>query len=105
MRHASTALAVLALLLGQVGAQLHSLSHVEHDLAVVHEGSKAPPLGHSAEVCVAYHAVCSAIGHAGHWPPLPPAPPQAVALAFRLFILRAPQVQFFSRAPPAPPQS
>jgi hypothetical protein len=81
---------------------LHEVSHLRHDVAAARYGeSKAPPLGHSADVCVAYHAVCSAIGHAGHWPVLPPAPPQAVAFAFRLWILRAPQVQFHSRAPPA----
>ena len=106
MRHASTALAVLALLLGQLGAQLHEVSHLRHDVAAARYGeSKAPPLGHSADVCVAYHAVCSAIGHAGQWPLLRPAPPQAVTLALRFFLLRTQRVEFLSRAPPASPRS
>ncbi|MGA8006651.1 MAG: hypothetical protein WCA17_11165, partial [Burkholderiales bacterium] len=71
-RRAAGLLAILALLLGQIGAQLHDLSHLEHDLAVVHDGGKkAPPLGHSIEVCFGYAAICSAIGHAGHWPVVP----------------------------------
>jgi hypothetical protein len=102
MRRASSLVAILALLLGQAGAQLHDLAHLKHDLAVVRLGEKkAPPLGHSIEICVGYAAICSAIGHAGHWPVLPPAPPEAVAPAFRFFALRAPRMEFLSRAPPA----
>jgi hypothetical protein len=101
MHRASTFVAVLALLLGQVGAQLHDLDHLKHDLALAgHAGKKAPPLGHSAEVCVGYAAICSAIGHASPWALLPPGPPDAVPVSFRFFLPRAPRVHFLTRAPP-----
>ena len=102
MRRASSLVAILALLLGQAGAQLHDLTHLRHDLAVVRDGAKkAPPLGHSIEVCAGYAALCSTIGHANLWQ-LPVAfPPSAIPLMFLFFTLRAPRVQFLSRAPPA----
>ena len=81
MRRASSLFAILALLLGQAGAQLHDLTHLKHDLAVVRYGEKkAPPLGHSIEVCVGYAFICGAIGHANLWPILSPSLPEAVAV-------------------------
>ncbi|MFZ1909767.1 MAG: hypothetical protein WAU52_11860 [Burkholderiales bacterium] len=102
MRRASSLFAVLALLLGQAGAQLHDLTHLEHDLAVVrYGGQKAPPLGHSIEVCVGYAFICGAITHANLWQIPPPSLPEAVAIFFLFFLLRAPRAHFLSRAPPA----
>ncbi|MFZ1910121.1 MAG: hypothetical protein WAU52_13660 [Burkholderiales bacterium] len=103
MRRTSSVLAILALLLGQAGAQLHELSHLKHDLAVVHDGKKnAPPLGHSVEVCVAYTLICHAIGHSGTWH-IPTADvPAVLPVLFVFFLPRALRVEFDTRAPPTP---
>lgn len=96
---AACLLAILALVLGQIGAELHNLEHVKHDLAVIRLGAKkAPPLGHSIEVCVAYSFVCNMVTHAMLWQ-LPPVSP-AVAVPI-LFLPRTPRAEFCSRAPPA----
>ena len=107
MRRAFSLLAILALLLGQVGARLDDLTHLKHDLGVVHHGEKkAPPLGHSVEVCAGYSVICgSAIGHANLWQLLPAGLPGAVPILFRFFAPRAPRIQFLSRAPPDFPRS
>lgn len=94
-------LAILALLLGQVGAQLHELSHIEYDLAVVHEGKKAPPLEHSIEVCVAYSLICHSVSHAGIWHIFAADAPAVSPILFTFFLPRALRVEFDARAPPA----
>lgn len=103
IRRASCLLAILALVLGQIGAELHALEHVRHDLAVVRLGDKkAPPLGHSIEICVAYSFVCNAVSHAGLWQL--PSVGLAIALSTSLFLFfppRTPRTEFRSRAPPA----
>ncbi|HUJ88323.1 MAG TPA: hypothetical protein VLX30_15850 [Burkholderiales bacterium] len=102
MRRASSLVAILALLLGQAGAQLHDLTHLKHDLGVIRDGAKkAPPLGHSIEVCVAYASICNATGHAGAWPVFLPGPPAAVLIVFLFCVPLAPRIHFLSRAPPA----
>ncbi len=102
MHRATSLLAILALLLGQLGAQLDDVVHLTHDLGVVQHGEKnAPPLGHSVEVCAAYAVICSsAISHASLWQQFLPSSPDAVPIFFRFFVLRTPRVQFLSRAPP-----
>jgi hypothetical protein len=106
MRHACSLLALLALLLGQVGAQLDGVAHLRHDLGVVHHGEKkAPPLGHSVDVCAGYSVICgSAIGHVNLWQLLPAGLPGAVPILFRFFQPRAPRIQFLPRAPPGFPR-
>jgi len=95
-------LAILALALGQIGAELHDLEHVRHDLAVIRLGAKkAPPLGHSIEVCVAYSFVCNTVTHAVLWRLPPPNLAVAVLIFFLFFLPRTPRAEFLSRAPPA----
>jgi hypothetical protein len=102
MRRTASLLAIVALLFGQVGAQLHDLSHLKHELAVVRYGeNNAPPLGHSIEVCVAYSFICSTISHASHWPVMATSPAIAVPVLFQFFLLRPARVAFLSRGPPA----
>jgi hypothetical protein len=59
-------LLIAALLFSQHAAMLHGLVHAEHELALAtqHDG-KAPALGHSEDVCVAFGALAHALGTAG----------------------------------------
>ena len=51
-----------ALVFTQQAAQLHALSHVQHDLAKAERSGKCvPPVSHPAEQCIAFHAVDSAL--------------------------------------------
>ena len=87
-------LIALALLFSQQATQLHALSHLGHD------GKGAPPVGHPAEQCLAFHALDSAL------PILAPdcEPPRVALSAVTLFtlpLLHPPRIVFDSRAPPA----
>lgn len=102
MRRASGLLALLALLLGQIGAQLHDLSHLKHDLAVVRLGeNNAPPIHHSLEVCVAYSYICSAVSHVGTWHLPTAGAPVALPILFVFFLPLAVRLEFYTRAPPS----
>ena len=94
-------LIVLALLCAQQAAQLHSLSHLKHDLARAAAGNKGiPPVGHPAEHCIAFHAVDSALpcGALALDPPrVQPLEPARVALP----LTRSRRIEFDSRAPPS----
>jgi hypothetical protein len=91
----------LALLFSQYAAQMHSMSHLRHDLAVAKHGEKsAPPLGHTIEKCIAFHALHSTVtsGDAAIGLPCATVAPDvqfAVAPPF------PPRIVFDSRAPPA----
>ena len=87
-------LIALTLLFSQQAGQLHALSHLGHD------AKGAPPVGHPAEQCVAFHALDSAL------PVLSLAcePPRVVLSTVTLFtlpLLHPPRIVFDSRAPPA----
>ena len=87
-------LIALALLFSQQAAQLHALSHIGHD------GNGAPPVGHPAEQCLAFHALDGALPILA----LACEPPQAALSAvppFALPLLHPPRIVFDSRAPPA----
>src|SRR2546421_10035366 len=89
-----------ALVFAQQAAQLHALSHVQHDMARAERSGKCvPPVSHPAEQCIAFHAVDSAL------PALALAlePPRialpavaAIALPFPF----SPRIAVDSRAPP-----
>jgi len=89
-----------ALVFAQQAAQLHALSHVQHDMAKAERSGKCvPPVSHPAEQCIAFHAVDSALP--GFAVPvvyslveLPAVAPVALPLPF------APRIEFDSRAPP-----
>ena len=89
-----------ALVFAQQAAQLHALSHVQHDMAKAERSGKcAPPISHPAEQCIAYHAVDSAL------PVLalaiePPRIALPVIASVDLPIPFAPRIEFDSRAPP-----
>ncbi len=84
-------LVAVALLLTGQAAQLHALSHVGRDLALIERGDKnAPPLGHPAEQCLAFHAVDSALPNA--------------ALALELSRIALPAVAFSALPSPFPPR-
>lgn len=101
-RRAAALLALLALLFGQVGAQLHDFSHLKHDVAVVLDGpDRAPPIHHSAEVCVAYSYVCSAVNHVGIWHLPTAGAAVALPVLFVFFLPLAVRLQFDTRAPPS----
>jgi hypothetical protein len=101
MNRAVQIIFALALLLSQYAAQMHSMSHLQRELAVAQHGERnAPPLGHSIEKCIAHHAVHSGI--TGSDPALassciadPPTAHFVVTLPF------PPRIVFDSRAPPA----
>ena len=91
----------LTLLLSQYAAQMHSLSHLGHELAVAEHGERsAPPLGHAIEKCIAFHALDGTISNSSAAPgpfcvAIPPAAQFAVSPPF------PPRIVFDSRAPPA----
>ncbi len=94
-------LLALALLCSQQAAQLHAFSHVTHDLAVALGGEKsAPPVGHPAEKCVAFHAIDSALPGIAQPVIAHCAAPSQLA-SFSLPIPFAPRIMFDSRAPPS----
>jgi len=99
-RVARNLLIAASLVLAQQGELLHALSHVGHDLAVAEHGEKgAPPLNHSVDVCVAFHAIGSALLDAGlNFEPEKSAP---LTVGFSGFpLLASPRIEFDSRAPP-----
>jgi hypothetical protein len=89
-----------ALIFAQQAAQLHALSHVQHDMAKAERSGKCiPPVSHPAEQCIAFHAVDSVL------------PVLAVAIEAPRIALPvvasvdlplpfAPRIEFDSRAPP-----
>jgi hypothetical protein len=89
-----------ALVFAQQAAQLHALSHVQHDMARAERSGKCvPPVSHPAEQCIAYHAVDSAL------PALALAvEPSRIALPavapVELPLPFSPRIAFDSRAPP-----
>jgi hypothetical protein len=93
-------LVALALVFAQQAAQLHALSHVKHDLVKAQLGGKgAPPVGHPAEKCIAYHAVDSTLPGLAPAIELPRVPLPALA-SVTLPVPFAPRIDFDSRAPP-----
>lgn len=101
MKRAACRLLIAAsLVLAQQGVLLHALSHLRHDLAVAERGEKgAPPLNHAIEVCVAFHAVGSALLNAGLGIE-PPRIAPLTAASFGLPLPTSPRIEFDSRAPP-----
>lgn len=92
---------VLALVFAQQAAQLHGLSHLGHDLrAAAHDGKSAPPVGHPAEQCLAFHALDSALPILA-FSPEPPRVALSGVARFTLPLLHPPRIVFDSRAPPA----
>ena len=92
----------LSLLFAQYAAQMHSMSHLRHDLLVAKYGENhAPPLGHTVDKCIAFHALYGTMTGGGTLsdPSCIPVSPDAqlfvVALPF------PPRIVFDSRAPPA----
>ncbi len=105
MRHAMHrtlrhALIALALILAQQAAQLHALSHLARDIALVEHGGKSvPPIGHPAEHCIAFHAVDSALPSVALLAEPPRIAPHAVS-SIPVSIAFPPRIVFDSRAPP-----
>jgi hypothetical protein len=94
-------LIALSLLFTQQAAQLHALSHLGHDLqAAAHDGKSAPPVGHPAEQCLAFHALDSALPILALGCEPPRVELSAVAF-FTLPLLHPPRIVFDSRAPPS----
>jgi hypothetical protein len=90
----------LALLIAQYAAQMHSMSHLRHDLLVAKYGEKhAPPLGHTVDKCIAFHALYGTItgGSTFIAPPCVAASPDTY---FVVAIPFPPRIVFDSRAPP-----
>jgi hypothetical protein len=89
-----------ALLLGQQAAQLHALSHLEIALSGANAAGKGTPAtGHPVEMCVAFHAVDSALPSTACWAdPVRIALPEATRTALPL--ARVTHLAFDSRAPP-----
>jgi len=89
-----------ALVFAQQAAQLHALSHLKHDVVKAQLGGKgAPPVGHPAEKCIAYHAVDSTLP--GLAPAIDVERASLPALAaVTLPLPFAPRIEFDSRAPP-----
>jgi hypothetical protein len=89
-----------ALVFAQQAAQLHALSHVQHDKAKAERSGKCvPPVNHPAELCIAYHAVDSVLAA------LAPAidPPRVTLPTIASAALPLPlaaRIVFDSRAPP-----
>ena len=101
MNRALQLVLALALLFAQSAAQMHSMSHLRHELAVAKYGEKhAPALGHTIYKCIAFHALHGTItgGDTVIAPAcvdVSPEPQFVVALPF------PPRIVFDSRAPPA----
>lgn len=90
-----------ALLFAQYAAQLHSMSHLRHELAVVKYGEKhAPPLGHTIDKCVAFCAIHGVIT-GGDAVINPAGVAVAVEPQFVVPLPFPPRIAFDSRAPPA----
>jgi len=93
-------LIAVALVFAQQAAQLHALSHLQHDMAKAERSGKCiPPVNHPAERCIAFHAVDSVLAA------LAPAidPPRVALSAIASVALPlpfAPRIEFDSRAPP-----
>ena len=90
-----------ALVFTQQAAQLHALSHVQHDMAKAERSGKCvPPVSHPAEQCIAFHAVDSVLATLA-----PAIAPSQVALpataSAALPLPFAARIVFDSRAPPA----
>ena len=89
-----------ALVFTQQAAQLHALSHVQHDMARAERSGKCiPPVSHPAEQCIAYHAVDSALPGLALAIEPPRIALQAVA-PISLPLPFSPRIVFDSRAPP-----
>jgi hypothetical protein len=94
-------LIAFALLFAQQAAQLHDLTHAVRDLAAAARGDKSPPpLGHSAEQCLAFHAVGSALTCAHPVLEVQRAAAEAIS-GVALPIAAAPRVAYDTRAPPS----
>jgi len=91
-------LVAATLVFGQQAAQLHALSHLKQDVAAC-DGKCAPPLGHPAAQCLAFHAVDSALPTLGLALDLPQIALPAIA-SVTLPLPFAPRIEFDSRAPP-----
>ena len=96
-RHLLVAVALLST--GQA-AQLHALSHLGRDLALIERGDKnTPPPGHPAEQCLAFHAIDGALPNAAPALELPQiALPTVAYLALPSPF--PPRIEYDSRAPP-----
>ncbi|MSQ50763.1 MAG: hypothetical protein EXR28_02625 [Betaproteobacteria bacterium] len=93
-------LLALALLFSQQAAQLHGLSHAKSDLAAAMGGEKkAPPAGHPAEQCLAFHAVDSVLPGIAQVSLVACGLDESV-VAFELPLFFGPRIVFDSRAPP-----
>ena len=97
LRHVLIALAVL---LGQQATQLHAFSHQAPDLSRGAGGDKgAPPSGHAAAQCLAFHAMDSVLPSVAPALELHHVPPAAPG-SFALPLAFPPRIVFDSRAPP-----
>lgn len=93
---------LLALALAWSGgfAQLHALSHAQHDLAAAVAGDKAPaPLNHATDQCLVVHALDGAASEAAPQFAVEPLS-QSVDVLSAGRSLAAPALAFRSRAPP-----
>jgi len=94
-------LLALVLLFSQQAAQLHGLSHLKRELAMAAGGEKkAPPVGHPAEQCLAFHAVDSVLPGVAQ-PLTVHCGVQDLVAAISLPVPFAPRIVFESRAPPS----
>ena len=91
----------LALLFAQYAAQMHSTLHLRYDLLLAKYGEKqAPPLGHTVDKCIAFHALYGTITGGKSLI----APSRVALLPETQFVVPAPfppRIVFDSRAPPA----
>jgi hypothetical protein len=90
----------LALLFAEHAALMHSMTHLRHDLLVAEYGEKnAPPLGHTVDKCIAFHAFYGTItgGNAFIVPSCVAVSPVA---HFVVPVPFPPRIVFDSRAPP-----
>ena len=107
-------LIALALLFSQQAAQMHALGHAMLPAAgIVAAGEIAaldgaeqntPPAGHPAELCLAFHAIDSAMPGVAV-ASIPQCSGDTPVARFVLPLAFAPRVVFDSRAPPARSQS